>query len=79
MKVIAFVWSYKDALFSSLMVSLRFITSKWILALMIREKKLFPYISRAINLNFVRFDIIYKKRNNLLNKIMNKKGKKLVF
>jgi hypothetical protein len=37
----------------------------------IYDKNLFPYISRAVNSSFVRFDIIYKKGNNLLNKSMN--------
>jgi hypothetical protein len=44
---------------------------------MIREKKLFPYISRAINLSFVRFNIIYIKKTTYINKIMNKKEKKI--
>ena len=39
-------------------------------------KKLLSNISRAVNSNVARFNIIYiKKENNLLNKIMNIKEK----
>ena len=47
-----------------LMVSPRFIASKWILALGIHDKKLFSDISKALNSSFVKFDIIYKKTIN---------------
>jgi len=62
-------------LFSSLMVSLKFIASRWISSSKIHDKKLFSNISRAVNSSFVKFNIIYKKENNLLNKIMNIKEK----
>jgi hypothetical protein len=45
------------------MVSPRFIASKLILASKIHDKKkLFSDISKAVNSSFVRFDIIFKKK-----------------